>query len=103
MLLGHPARSFRRPRARLTSLYSSARVTPRRRGRSWGFVTRAIGAGGRGASFGSELRRLRLRAGLSQEMLAQRAGLSTASTAAVRAKPTSSSVREHPGIVGHGT
>ena len=54
-------------------------------------------------SFGSELRRLRLRAGLSQEMLAQRAGLSTAGTAAVRAKPTSSSVREHPGIVGHGT
>lgn len=35
-----------------------------------------------GASFGSELRRLRLLAGLSQEMLAERAGLSTASIAA---------------------
>src|ERR1700730_701743 len=33
-------------------------------------------------SFGSELRRLRLLAGLSQEILAERAGLSTASIAA---------------------
>jgi transcriptional regulator with XRE-family HTH domain len=41
-----------------------------------------VGSPTGGASFGSELRRLRLLAGLSQEMLAERAGLSTASIAA---------------------